>query len=154
MTNVDSIHNILVPVDGSEPSFDAAALAAVIAGKFDAELRILHVVHIEQSLRILGIYAANYSDLVDKHLEAAKKETAAWFERIRDEAKARNVRMSTEIMTTSLSVVGEIVNYAERNSNDLIVMGTRGLSGFSKLMMGSVATGVVQYAGCPVLTVR
>lgn len=154
MTNTDSIHKILVPVDGSEPSFDAAALAAVVAEKFGADLRALHVVRIEQSLRILGIYATNYSDLVDKHLDAAKKETAAWFERIRGEAKARNVSVSTEVLTTSFSVAGEIVNFAEKNSIDLIVMGTRGLSGFTKLVMGSVATGVVQYASCPVLTVR
>ncbi len=151
---MDSIHKILIPVDGSEPSFDAAALAAVIAEKFGAELRALHVVHIEQSLRILGIYATNYSDLVDKHLDAANKEAAEWFERIHREATKRNVNVSTEVLTTSFSVAGEIVNYAEKNAFDLIVMGTRGLSGFTKLVMGSVATGVVQYAPSPVLTVR
>ena len=46
------------------------------------------------------------------------------------------------------------VNYAEENNIELIVIGTRGLSGFKKLLVGSVATNVVTYAHCPVLVVK
>jgi nucleotide-binding universal stress UspA family protein len=47
-----------------------------------------------------------------------------------------------------------IVEYAERENIDLIVIGSRGLTGFRKLLLGSVASGVVTYAHCPVLVVK
>jgi nucleotide-binding universal stress UspA family protein len=46
------------------------------------------------------------------------------------------------------------VDYAEKNKVDLIVVGTRGRSGFTKLLLGSVASGVVTYASCPVMVVK
>jgi nucleotide-binding universal stress UspA family protein len=49
---------------------------------------------------------------------------------------------------------GSIVGYAASNHIDLIVMGTHGRSGASRLLMGSVAEAVVRSAGCPVLTVH
>ena len=46
------------------------------------------------------------------------------------------------------------MEYAERNYIDLIVMGTRGKTGFKRLLLGSTASGVVTYAHCPVLIVK
>jgi nucleotide-binding universal stress UspA family protein len=51
-------------------------------------------------------------------------------------------------------VLPAIVDYAEKNKVDLIVVGTRGRSGFTKLLLGSVASGVVTYASCPVMVVK
>jgi nucleotide-binding universal stress UspA family protein len=51
-------------------------------------------------------------------------------------------------------VVAAIVEYAEDKNIDLIVVGSRGMSGFKKLLLGSVASGVVTYAHCPVLVVK
>ncbi len=48
----------------------------------------------------------------------------------------------------------EIVAYAKENDIDLIVVGTHGRSGFRRLMLGSIAEGVLRLAECPVLTVR
>lgn len=148
------IKRILVPVDGSDPSFDAASLAVEVAKQFGAQMQVLHVVKIDQSLRALGLIGTSYSNFVEKSMEGARKEADAWFERIRKEGETLGVAVNANVVDTSISVVGEITNYAEKNDVDLIVMGTKGLSGFTKLLMGSVATGVVQYAPCPVLTVR
>jgi nucleotide-binding universal stress UspA family protein len=52
------------------------------------------------------------------------------------------------------SIVSEIIEFAELRSIDLIIMGTRGRTGFKKLLLGSVASGVVTYAHCPVLVIR
>jgi Universal stress protein family len=49
---------------------------------------------------------------------------------------------------------GGIVDYAEDKGIDLIVIGTRGKSGFKKMLLGSVASKVVTYAHCPVLVVK
>lgn len=148
------IEKILVPVDGSGPSFEAASLAIEVAKRFGAQLQVLHVVKIDQSLRALGLIGDSYSNFVEKSMEAARKEADAWFKRIGKEGEQLGVAVNADVVDTSISVVGEITNYAEKNDIDLIVMGTQGLSGFTKLLMGSVATGVVQYAPCPVLTVR
>ena len=62
---------------------------------------------------------------------------------------------SSDVVVANKSVVAEIVShYAESNNIDLIVIGTRGKSGFKKLLLGSVASGVVTYAHCPVLVIK
>jgi nucleotide-binding universal stress UspA family protein len=58
------------------------------------------------------------------------------------------------VIDSPLSVVAAIVNYADREKADLIVIGTRGRSGVSRMLLGSVASGVVTYAPCPVLVVK
>jgi nucleotide-binding universal stress UspA family protein len=67
---------------------------------------------------------------------------------------ANGVKLSTEVVASPTSVVPAIVDYAEKNKVDLIVVGTRGRSGFTKLLLGSVASGVVTYASCPVMVVK
>jgi nucleotide-binding universal stress UspA family protein len=53
-----------------------------------------------------------------------------------------------------MSAEGAIVSYADKENIDLIVIGTRGRSGFSKKLLGSVALGVVTHASCPVIVVK
>ena len=55
---------------------------------------------------------------------------------------------------STVSIVGEIVNYAERENVDIIVIGTRGQSEFEKLLLGSVTSGVTIYASCTVMVVK
>lgn len=148
------IRRILVPVDGSDESFSAASFAIGISSKFGSELVLLHVVTINQSMRAVGLYGMSYDDVVKKHVQDAKTEVDKWFARISKEAGDEGIRTSSDIIDTPISVVGEIVDYAEKNDIDLIVMGTKGRSGFTKLLMGSVATGVITYAPCPVLVTR
>jgi nucleotide-binding universal stress UspA family protein len=64
------------------------------------------------------------------------------------------VNVKTEVLIKYTSVVKEIVEYAESNKIDLIVLGSRGMTGFKKLLLGSVANGVVTYSRCPVLVVK
>ena len=53
-----------------------------------------------------------------------------------------------------MSVAGTIVGYTENQNMDLVVVGSRGRSGFTKLLLGSVASSIVTYASCPVLVVK
>lgn len=64
------------------------------------------------------------------------------------------VKLRTEVVASPTSVVPAIVDFADENKVDLIVVGTRGRSGFTKLLLGSVASGVVTYASCPVMVVK
>lgn len=61
--------------------------------------------------------------------------------------------MKSEIIV-STSIVSSILYYAEKENVDLIVVGTRGHSGIKKLLLGSIALGLVTYASCPVTVVK
>lgn len=71
-----------------------------------------------------------------------------------ENAEQRNVRVKTDVIDSPLSVAAAIVNYSDHEKADLIVIGTRGRSGIGKMLLGSVASGVVTYAPCPVVVVK
>ena len=62
--------------------------------------------------------------------------------------------LKTDVVASPTSAVPAIVDYAEENRIDLIILGTRGRSDFSKLLLVSVVSGVVTYASCPVMVVK
>jgi nucleotide-binding universal stress UspA family protein len=150
---------ILLPIDGSEPSMKAADYAIAMARKKgennNAELIALHVIHSE----IKHVYSTYYGGSVNQIsiegiIEDAKRKAQAWFDKVQEEADENNVKLRREIIVNSRSIVGAVVDYAEHEGVDLIVIGSRGLSGFKKLLLGSTALGLVTYAHCPILVVR
>jgi nucleotide-binding universal stress UspA family protein len=62
-----------------------------------------------------------------------------WFNRIEDMIKVKNpnIKVSTKVILTGIAVYGEIIQYADQENIDLIVIGTRGRSGVKKLLLGS-----------------
>ena len=52
------------------------------------------------------------------------------------------------------SIVGEIIGFADKKKVDMIILGTKGRTGFKKLLLGSAAEGVVAHSSCPVMVVR
>ena len=89
-------------------------------------------------------------------IENAKKQARDWFIRIEDMIKEKNpnIKVSTKVILTGVAVYGEVIQYADQENIDLIVIGTRGRSGIKKLLLGSTASGVVTYANCPVLVTK
>lgn len=150
----DRFSKILVPMDGSKESMHAATLAIDIAKRYGAQLTAAYVVNPDQYLQALGVYRITYPDPVKNMIQEARQEAEGWFVRIKQEADLNGVKAGVEVVDTPFSIVGGIVDYAERGQYDLIVIGTRGRSGFTKLLLGSVASGVITYAPCPVLVAR
>lgn len=147
---------ILVCVDGSESSIKAAGHAIEIAKKHDAQLIALNVIvsqlgyaYSSGAFGLAGTPGA-MNDLLNK----AKQEAKKWFDEVEKKASAQGVKVKAEIVASPTSVVPAIVDYADKNKVDLIVTGTKGRSGFTKLLLGSVASGVVTYASCPVMVVK
>ena len=69
--------------------------------------------------------------------------------------QAAGIKFRSEIIEDPHSnVESAVINYSESEGVELIVMGTRGRSGFKRILLGSVASGVLSYAHGPVLTVR
>jgi nucleotide-binding universal stress UspA family protein len=89
-------------------------------------------------------------------IENAHQQARDWFNRIEDMIKVKNpnIKVSTKVILTGIAVYGEIIQYADQENIDLIVIGTRGRSGVKKLLLGSTASGVVTYAACPVLVTK
>jgi nucleotide-binding universal stress UspA family protein len=73
---------------------------------------------------------------------------------VRQKAEAKKVSFKSEIIEGLISAEATIVNYAESHKADLIVIGTRGKTGFSKILLGSVASKIVEYAPCSVVVVK
>jgi nucleotide-binding universal stress UspA family protein len=149
---------ILITVDGSEESMNAADYAIAMAKKEDndAQLIALYVLFSQTGYA----YSTNMFGLVtpssiNELLQDAKHEAQQWFDKIKEKMyENRDVQLKTEVVVSPTSVVGAIVDYAERENVDLIVIGSRGRSGFKKLLLGSTASGVITYATCPVLVVK
>ena len=91
---------------------------------------------------------------VDDALETQKKDVQKWFDEIRSKLKNTNISVTDKIIISVSSIVGEIIEFADKEKVDLIILGTRGRTGFKKLLLGSVAEGVVTHSSCPVMLVR
>lgn len=144
-----SIRKILVPVDGSDSSIRAARYAVALAEMSGAELLLVHAVI---SLPYLQHKAGG--DILDTYVEEAKRHAQIWFNYIQEMAAKRNVRTASEVILEVESIVDVIVNYAKSHDVDLVVIASRGRTGLKRFLLGSVASGVVSHAQCPVLVVR
>jgi nucleotide-binding universal stress UspA family protein len=91
--------------------------------------------------------------LVEGFKRARREAALEWLKQIEEAAKKKGIRLKSEILDGD-SKVEIIIDYANENSIDLIVMGSRGLTGFKRLLLGSVANAVVSNAPCPVMVVR
>jgi nucleotide-binding universal stress UspA family protein len=145
-----SIGKILVAVDGSNPSFNASNYAIDLAKRYDAELIVLNIV---SPVPYSQFEYANIGRM--KEIETIEKEKAQQkLDKVKQKATEKKVSVKTDVLIKYTSVVKEIVEYAEKMKIDMIVIGSRGLTGFKKLLLGSVASGVVTYSHCPVLVVK
>jgi nucleotide-binding universal stress UspA family protein len=143
---------ILVGVDGSEESFKAAQYAMDLAKKNkDAQLIALTVNETPSSFVNIIEQSA-----LKKWREHSKAESETLFNRISTYGLDINsqVHLRAEIIDTDKSAYAAIVDYAEKENVDVIVVGTRGKTGFKRILLGSVASGIVTYATCPVLVVK
>lgn len=141
------IRSILVPTDFSANAMKAAQYAASIAEKSGAMVYLLHVIEpIEDSIRQpFPLYEKLKEEIANnrnKEMETFQSDMAAAYPGIKTE---------TEIakgMTTTA-----ILDFAEGQQIDLIVMGTKGATGLKEIFMGSVAAGTIGRTKIPVLAV-
>jgi nucleotide-binding universal stress UspA family protein len=140
--------HILAPTDFSEYSKKAVASALELAQKFGAKLTILHVVELPP-YPVEGYVPPSLSATF---LDDMERQATVDLAQVVPEAEAAKVDVAR------LVAVGtpyrKIVETAEADHVDLIVMATAGRTGFSHLVLGSIAERVVRTASCPVLTMR
>jgi nucleotide-binding universal stress UspA family protein len=137
--------NIMVAVDLSEHSRRALSVAASIAERFRAKLRVLYV----WAAPFYGEGAEQYSGLFERIREQARAEL--------DEFVASSgVSVSVELESTIVSGTpsAEILDWARHGQPDLLVLGTHGRGGIKRLVLGSVAEATARYSQCATLVVN
>jgi nucleotide-binding universal stress UspA family protein len=139
--------NILVPYDFTSFGVIAFEKAVEIAEKFDSKITLLTVVG--NDIDTSGMDLARAQEAHDDEENKTKEN----LNKIKDSNKLDNVDISVRIIHDP-SVIEGILAFAENQKIDLIVMGSHGRSGFKKLVLGSVASGVVTKASCPVLITK
>ena len=139
----------MVAIDGSEHSLKAAEYALEIAKSFGAQLYAVTVTSVPES------YHLKQQDVLNKgEMAESMNDAKMWLEKFNHSAKLGNIELKTELINSHRPIDYVILEYAEEKNVDLIVVGTRGRSGFKKLLLGSTASSVVTYAHCPVMVVK
>lgn len=154
----DNIKKILVPFDGSKFSKKAVAKALTIAKKFDAKISFITVVPSGSNpppSKILGILTD------DKKAQKGFHQTVC---AIRMDLKktltdivinCKKEKVSAEYRILEGNTIEKIIQFSKKGRYDLIVLGSHGLTGLTKIQaLGSIARSVSEVAPCPVLLVR
>lgn len=141
---------IMIAIDGSDHSFRAAEYALEVAKSFRSQLYAVTVTSVPEP------YHLKQEDVLNKSREMADNmnDAKTWLENFKQDVKKDNIEFKAELISSHRPVDYVILEYAEENNVDLIVVGTRGRSGFKKLLLGSTASSVVSYAHCPVMVVK
>lgn len=140
---------ILVPVDGSRYSREALKVAVEFAKTRGAEICLLNVVpdFTDIDLEI----SAGQRDRVAQRLESRGESI---IQEARRMLEAEKVSADCRSNVVATSITDAIIDVAEKEKMDLIVIGSRGLSKSSRFKLGSVASKVVTYAPCSVYVVK
>lgn len=142
---------ILVPVDGSAHSLKALEIAADFAKTRQAEIYVISV-----TPSIGGMEDHEISPhRRERHEEILQKRADEAIETAREVLKTQQVGVKfSQTVSTTVSVADAIIDFAETEKIDLIILGSRGLSASSRLRGGSIANQVVKYSPCSVYVVK
>ncbi|MFC2083529.1 universal stress protein [Bacteroidota bacterium] len=143
------VKKIIVPIDFSDVSHFAADYALFLAKNYNAQITLLHVIE---------LYRADVGEeehLMDfeKYLEKKERARVKRLKLKQAAAVKSGIDIDAKILR-GFSAADTILDYIEENRNDLVVMGTRGRTGLSKWVFGSVATKIVRESNVPVITVK
>jgi nucleotide-binding universal stress UspA family protein len=139
--------HIFVPYDGSNYSKHAFYTALEIAMKFGSKITI--ATYLFRPSEEEPFYITEHA----KASDILKKNAISELNKLQEIAISYKVTVVAHTITCD-SVVEAIVTFVNSNKVDLIVMGTRGKTGFRPLLLGSVSIGVSQHAICPILLVK
>src|SRR3712207_2104926 len=140
---------ILLATDGSEEAALAARTAADIAQKTDSELHVVHV-------RGISVYidpSTETARIIHAAEETARREAQETLDAQVEQIKAAGGEVAQTYVRLGRPAE-EIIILADEIDAGLVVLGSRGLGGIRRLLLGSVSDGVVRHAHCPVLVVR
>jgi nucleotide-binding universal stress UspA family protein len=139
---------IMVATDGSELIKRAVDLAIEIAKLSEAKLYAVHVIALEGNSIIHSRGKEQKKALKEQLIVEGKKAT----DYVENIGRTANVRVESTILEGNPA--NEIIDFAEKNDIDLIVMGTHGKTGTQRFLIGSVSENVVRHSEKAVLVAR
>lgn len=144
---MEPLSKILIPIDFSEDSERAIELALRVATRGHTTIELLHIVEKQ-------VYAPDLSltEPVVPIVEQVQERALGALERLAKRTIPGDMARSLRVEIGHASKT--IVEIADEEGADLIVMGTLGLTGVRHLLVGSTTEKVIRHADCPVLTVR
>jgi nucleotide-binding universal stress UspA family protein len=133
---------ILIPTDFSDYSRSAFQYGISLASKFGSNIILLHVIEPPYN------FATTMENALDKLKKNAKEELTSWAD---EGIKDKKVKVDT-ILETGMTI-SSILDTVREKEIDLVIMGSKGETGFAKILFGSVATDIMLHSTVPVLTV-
>lgn len=137
----------MVPYDKSEAANRAFEYALDLAKKYNSSISIVSCISLQVPTD--PYFGSAYIETTKILREDAVNSISKLEPRLRE----ANIKFKTDVLET-ISITESLTSYAESHDVDLIIIGSRGLGGFKKLLLGSVASGVSQHSKCPVLIVK
>ncbi len=143
------MNNILVPTDFSENSKNALAFGFHLAKALNAKIHLFHAYHIPY------IHAEMPAGMYQTAINEAEQEAYQNMEKLASEVliKGTGDEVSYAYQAKLGFAVEEILNEAEEQSVDMILMGTQGINGVADVIFGSITSSVIDKANCPVLAI-
>ena len=147
------VKKILLAIDKSGYKDKATAYAITLAKSFEAEITVIYVIgksSMGATADVLGYYRGGK---LKAYQEALKKDAERLLDKVVQAGENEGVVVHQQALIGS-PIKKIILDYAKNHKMDLIVIGTKGMTGIERFLMGSVANDVISYAHCPVLAIR
>ncbi|MBZ9630804.1 universal stress protein [Salegentibacter sp. LM13S] len=141
-----SLKSIVCPIDFSVQSRLALKNATMMARRFDAELVILSVYDASH------LFAIRNKINIDEQIESLDKDYQRQFDTFLKDFNLNDLKITKEIKQGEPAK--EILNTIKHYESDLLIMGTTGKSGISKILMGSVTEKVIREVPCSFITLK
>lgn len=148
-TDKARLDRILVATDGSKNALKAVGYAVSLAKTLKSELTIVYIIYMSPL-----DYSTDSTEIIGTVLKELREEGEKAVSEAALLAGESNVRVEVKIVENNRPPMVAITDLADKEKFDLIVLGTRGLGGFRRLILGSTANGVIHYAKCSVLVTR
>ena len=140
---------IAVPYDGSKFSKHAFDMALNLASKYKSKIVLMTIIE-----KVNGSwYAKELNPAYRKQVIKQKEKLLRELSKLETSAKKKKISCTSKIFVSD-HIVDEILRFTKKNGFDIIVMGSHGRGGFEKILLGSVANGIVQRSKIPVLIVH
>jgi len=149
---------LLVPVDGSSASIDAVKKSIEIAKKYNFSIKLINVVNINylsgmsRNEKLWAYMDGSIINESDEISHKAKDNAVKLLNTIMDKLDFSGIKTEKEVLFGE--PYDKILEVAEKEAVDLIVMGNRGFSKIKRFFVGSVTQKVISEAPCPVLVIH
>ena len=144
-----SIKKILIPVVKSEYNDKIISYAIILAKGSGASITAIHI--LDKSAQ--GDLGDLFPMKLEEYENATNKRAKELLTEVQQVIEKQGIKTGIEVVGAK-SVPKGIIDYAKESGVDVIIIGTKGLTGVEKFLMGSVASAVIDHAHCPVFAIR